>query len=101
MNWDRMAGDWKQVKDRVREQWGLLSDERLDRIAGKRDRLVGNIQESYGIAREDGGTPGDGVGNAQCLPRHRACPSADGPGRRWAEHRILNTTRSLKWEMAW
>lgn len=53
MNWDRMAGDWKQVKDRVREQWGLLSDERLDRIAGKRDRLVGNIQESYGIARED------------------------------------------------
>ena len=53
MNWDRMAGDRKQVKDRVREQWGLLSDERLDRIAGKRDRLVGNIQESYGIARED------------------------------------------------
>jgi uncharacterized protein YjbJ (UPF0337 family) len=53
MNWNRMAGDWKQVKSKVREQWGLLSDERLDRIAGKRDRLVGNIQESYGIARED------------------------------------------------
>jgi uncharacterized protein YjbJ (UPF0337 family) len=53
MNWNRMAGDWEQVKSKVREQWGLLSDERLDRIAGKRDRLVGNIQESYGIARED------------------------------------------------
>lgn len=53
MNWDRIAGDWTQVKGRVREQWGRLGDDRLDRIAGRRDRLVGNIQESYGIARED------------------------------------------------
>lgn len=53
MNWDRIAGDWKQVRGRIREQWNRLGDDRLDRIAGRRDRLVGNIQESYGIARED------------------------------------------------
>ncbi len=53
MNWNRMAGNWTEVKGRVREQWGRLSNERLERIAGNRDQLVGHIQESYGIARED------------------------------------------------
>lgn len=53
MNWDRVADNWKQVKGTVREQWGRLSDSHLERIAGRRDHLVGSIQESYGIARED------------------------------------------------
>lgn len=53
MNWDRMAGHWGQVKGRVREQWSRLSDRHLEQIAGRRDQLVGGIQESYGIARED------------------------------------------------
>lgn len=53
MNWDRIEGNWKKVKGTVREQWGLLSDDHLERIAGKRDQLVGSIQESYGIAREE------------------------------------------------
>jgi uncharacterized protein YjbJ (UPF0337 family) len=53
MNWDRIEGNWKKVRGTVREQWGQLSDDHLDRIAGKRDQLVGSIQESYGIAREE------------------------------------------------
>lgn len=53
MNWERIQGDWKKVKGTVREHWELLSDEHLDRIAGKREQLVGGIQKSYGIARED------------------------------------------------
>ncbi len=53
MNWDRIEDDWKKVKGTVREQWGRLSDDHLERIAGKRDQLVGGIQESYGIDRED------------------------------------------------
>lgn len=53
MNWDRIEGNWKKVKGTVREQWGLLSDDHLERIGGKRDQLVGSIQESYGIAREE------------------------------------------------
>jgi uncharacterized protein YjbJ (UPF0337 family) len=53
MNWERIEGNWKKVKGTVREQWGRLSDEHLERIGGKRDQLVGSIQESYGIAREE------------------------------------------------
>lgn len=53
MNWNQIEGNWKRVQGTVRDQWELLSDDRLERIAGKRDQLVGNIQESYGIEREE------------------------------------------------
>jgi len=52
MNWDRIEGNWKEFKGRVREQWGKLTDDDLERAAGKRDQLIGRIQERYGIARE-------------------------------------------------
>ena len=52
MNWDQIEGNWKQMKGSAREQWGKLTDDDLDVIAGKRDKLVGKIQERYGIARE-------------------------------------------------
>ncbi len=53
MNWDRIEGNWKQLKDNVKEQWGKLTDDQLDVIAGKRDNLVGKIQETYGISRDE------------------------------------------------
>jgi len=53
MNWDRIEGNWKQVKGKVKEQWGNLTDDHIDVIGGKRDQLVGKIQESYGIARDE------------------------------------------------
>ena len=53
MNWDRIEGSWKQLKGRVREQWGKLTDDQFDNIAGKRDRLVGSLQESYGIKQDE------------------------------------------------
>ena len=52
MNWDRVEGNWKQVKGKVKEQWGKLTDDHLDIIAGKRDQLVGKIQENYGVAKD-------------------------------------------------
>jgi uncharacterized protein YjbJ (UPF0337 family) len=52
MNWDRIEGNWKEFKGRVREQWGKLTDDDLDVAAGKRDQLIGRIQERYGIAQE-------------------------------------------------
>jgi uncharacterized protein YjbJ (UPF0337 family) len=52
MNWDRIEGNWKQFKGHVKEQWGKLTDDHLDSIAGKRDHLVGKIQEKYGIAKD-------------------------------------------------
>ena len=53
MNWDRVAGDWKQFKGSVKEQWGKLTDDDLTRVEGKRDQLVGRIQNRYGIAKDE------------------------------------------------
>ena len=53
MNWDRVQGNWKQLKGKVKEQWGNLTDDHLDKIAGRRDQLVGKIQESYGIGKDE------------------------------------------------
>lgn len=53
MNWDRIEGNWKQLKGHVREQWGRLTDDEFDTIAGKRDKLAGCLQNSYGIARDE------------------------------------------------
>jgi len=53
MNWDQIKGNWKQVKGVVRERWGKLTDDDVDVIAGKRDILLGKIQEKHGVAREE------------------------------------------------
>jgi uncharacterized protein YjbJ (UPF0337 family) len=53
MNWDQVAGQWKQMKDGVKEKFGKLTDDDLTQINGKRDQLVGKIQERYGIAKEE------------------------------------------------
>ena len=53
MNWDRMEGNWKQFKGKVKQKWGKLTDDQLDVISGNRDELVGKIQESYGIAKDE------------------------------------------------
>jgi uncharacterized protein YjbJ (UPF0337 family) len=52
MNWDQIRGKWNQMKGSVKEQWGKLTNDDLDRIAGQKDKLVGLIQERYGIERE-------------------------------------------------
>jgi uncharacterized protein YjbJ (UPF0337 family) len=54
MNWDRIEGNWKQFKGNAMQQWGKLNDDQLDVIAGKRDVLLGRIQELYGISRDEG-----------------------------------------------
>jgi uncharacterized protein YjbJ (UPF0337 family) len=53
MNWDQIAGDWKQFTGKAKEKWGKLTDDDWMMIAGKRDQLVGKIQERYGIGREE------------------------------------------------
>jgi uncharacterized protein YjbJ (UPF0337 family) len=53
MNWDRIEGDWKQLLGHAREQWGELTDDDFHVVAGRRDQLVGKIQERYGVARDE------------------------------------------------
>ena len=52
MNWDQVEGKWKQFKGKFKEKWGRLTDDDLDVIDGRRQQLVGKIQEHYGSARE-------------------------------------------------
>jgi uncharacterized protein YjbJ (UPF0337 family)/ElaB/YqjD/DUF883 family membrane-anchored ribosome-binding protein len=53
MNWDQIEGNWKQALGRAKERWGRLSDDHLTEIGGRKDRLVGKIQEIYGATRDD------------------------------------------------
>jgi uncharacterized protein YjbJ (UPF0337 family) len=53
MNWDQIKGNWTQLKGKAKEQWGDLTDDDLDRMAGQRDQLIGKIQERYGCSREE------------------------------------------------
>jgi uncharacterized protein YjbJ (UPF0337 family) len=53
MNWDQVRGNWMLFKGRVKETWGDLTNDDLDVIQGRRDQLVGRIQERYGVAKEE------------------------------------------------
>ena len=53
MNDDILGGMWKQLKGQVKQQWGKLTDDDLDVIAGKRDQLLGKIQERHGVTLEE------------------------------------------------
>jgi len=53
MNWDIVEGNWKQFKGKAKEQWGKLTDDDLDVIAGKRDQLAGRVQEAYGLSKDE------------------------------------------------
>jgi len=51
MNENILEGKWKQLRGTLRERWGELTDDELDQIAGKRDRLAGLLQERYGYTQ--------------------------------------------------
>jgi uncharacterized protein YjbJ (UPF0337 family) len=53
MNWDVVKGDWTNMKGKVREEWGKLTDDDLDKMHGNYEQFVGKLQERYGWARED------------------------------------------------
>jgi uncharacterized protein YjbJ (UPF0337 family) len=59
MNWDQIKGEWKQFKGKVKEKWGKLTDDDLTLIAGKRDQLVGKLQERYGYEKAKAETEAD------------------------------------------
>jgi uncharacterized protein YjbJ (UPF0337 family) len=52
MNKDILQGKWKQIRGEAKAWWGELTDDDLDRAAGKLDVLAGILQEKYGYSRE-------------------------------------------------
>jgi uncharacterized protein YjbJ (UPF0337 family) len=67
MNKDEIGGNWKQFKGKAKEQWGKLTDDDMTVIEGKRDQLVGKIQERYGYAKDQAERSGR-LGKTQRLP---------------------------------
>jgi len=53
MNWDQIEGKWKQFTGSARERWGKLTDDDWNIVAGKREHLIGRIQERYGVAQAE------------------------------------------------
>ena len=52
MNWDIVEGDWKQMKGEVQKQWGKLTNDDLEVVAGERQKLAGRLQERYGYEKD-------------------------------------------------
>ena len=50
---DVLKGQWKQLRGQIKEQWGELTDDEIDQIEGRRDRLIGKLQEKYGYTRQE------------------------------------------------
>lgn len=53
MNNDTLEGNWKQLKGKVRENWGKLTDDDVEEIAGRKDNFIGKIQEKYGLKKDE------------------------------------------------
>lgn len=53
MNEDTLKGQWTQLKGKVREQWGKLTNDDVDQVRGEAEQLAGRIQERYGIAKDE------------------------------------------------
>ena len=52
MNWERIEGNWNEVKGKVKQQWGKLTDDDLTQARGRREQVVARIQQRYGEAKE-------------------------------------------------
>jgi uncharacterized protein YjbJ (UPF0337 family) len=50
---DVLKGQWKQLRGQIKETWGELTDDEIDQIEGRRDRLIGKLQEKYGYTRQE------------------------------------------------
>jgi len=53
MNWDIIEGNWKKFKGKAKAEWGKLTDDTLDVVAGNREQLSGKVQEAYGISKDE------------------------------------------------
>lgn len=53
MNSDIIQGNWRQLKGKVKAQWGKLTDDQIDQINGNAEVLSGHIQKQYGLSKDD------------------------------------------------
>lgn len=53
VDWKTISGKWTQFVGSARETWGELSDDDLEKVRGNREKLIGSVQERYGITRDE------------------------------------------------
>jgi uncharacterized protein YjbJ (UPF0337 family) len=53
MNWEMISGQWTEMKGKLRSKWGKLTDDDVEVIAGKKDVLVGRLQQRYGLDKDE------------------------------------------------
>ena len=53
MNWDRVEGNWRHLRSQFKVQWTGLTENQIDAVAGKRERLLRVLQECYGISKDE------------------------------------------------
>lgn len=68
MNWDSIQGNWKELKGKVRSKWAKLTDDDLEHIAGKKDVLLGRLQQRYGYQKDQAERELDDFLNG--IPKH-------------------------------
>jgi uncharacterized protein YjbJ (UPF0337 family) len=59
MDWNIIEGKWKELKGLAREEWGKLTNDELEEVGGKRDRLVAKLQQKYGYASDEANRQAD------------------------------------------
>jgi uncharacterized protein YjbJ (UPF0337 family) len=52
MNPDVLKGRWNQLKGDIRSKWGKITDDDLMQIQGDTQKMIGKLQERYGLKRE-------------------------------------------------
>jgi len=78
MNWDTVAGQWKQLQGQIKSKWAKLTDDDLKTVEAKKDALVGRIQERYGLLRDEAERQVDdwiARMDPKAQPRHEPPPS--------------------------
>lgn len=50
---DILKGQWKQLSGQIKERWGELTDDEIVQLEGRRDRLIGKLQEKYGYSKQE------------------------------------------------
>ena len=53
MNRDTIQGNWRELKGKVKAQWGKLTDDQVDQINGNAEVLSGHLQKAYGLSRDE------------------------------------------------
>ncbi len=78
INQEQMEGKWDQIKGKIKEKWGQLTDDDIALFEGHRDQFYGRLKEKYGMEREEAE---ERISDIEKMGDDSACPSCSSPTR--------------------